>query len=95
MTSPTRDTPRRKKVIIAAAAKLFSERGYEATTLSMISQASGAAVGSLNHYFTDKAGLAAAVYDDAVGSFIAVVEAALRGHGRNIPKAVRLRSPSM
>lgn len=88
MTSPTRDSPGRKKVVIATAAKLFSDHGYEATTLRMISQASRVAVGSLNHYFTDKAGLATAVYEDALGDLVAAAGTGLRGHGRDIRKAI-------
>src|SRR5271165_2421110 len=50
--------------IIATAAKLFAERGYEATTVANVGQESGAAVGSITHLIGDKRALAAAAYNE-------------------------------
>lgn len=75
--------------ILQAAAELFIEHGFERTTLAMIATASGAAVGSITHFFDDKAGLATAVHDAVAERFLATAETALRGHKTDVPAAVR------
>ncbi|KAA5802420.1 TetR/AcrR family transcriptional regulator [Alkalicaulis satelles] len=61
--------------LIAAAGRLFHERGYAATGLSEILAAAGAPKGSLYHHFPDgKAGLAAAALEAATDA----LEASLR-----------------
>lgn len=53
------DTPRK---VLDAALRLFSERGYFATSVQDISRVSGVSVGSLYHHFGDKEGIARSLY---------------------------------
>lgn len=89
MTSSNRGSPIKRARILTAAATLFAEKGVEGTTLAMIAKASGAAVGSITHYFGDKPRLAAAVHDNLVDRLIAVAEAALGGYGTDPSGAIR------
>jgi AcrR family transcriptional regulator len=84
-----RDSRAKKARILEAAAGLFVEHGFEATTFLMVSKNSGAAIGSIMHFFGDKAGLAAHVYDDVVIKLAADARAALGGHGDEVEAAVR------
>lgn len=51
-----------RDAILAAALDLFSERGYEATTIDDVRQQSGASTGSIYHHFGSKEALAAALF---------------------------------
>ncbi|MFN8149670.1 MAG: helix-turn-helix domain-containing protein [Solirubrobacterales bacterium] len=53
--APARDE--RRLQILAAAARLFSERGYSAVSTTEIAEEAGVARGLLNHYFGTKRGL--------------------------------------
>ncbi len=67
-----KDTPKTRGRLIAAAAKLFQEKGYAATGLSEILAASGAPKGSLYHFFPGgKADLAAAAMAAAGAAMVA------------------------
>jgi AcrR family transcriptional regulator len=59
----------RRRVILAAALKLFTRKGFAATSIDDIRQASGASVGSIYHHFGDKAGVAAALYAESLGDY--------------------------
>src|SRR5437870_8357416 len=84
-----RDSRAKKARILEAAGGLFVEHGFEATTFLMVSKKSGAAIGSIMHFFGDKAGLAAHVYDEVVSKLAADARAALRGHADDVEAAVR------
>ena len=84
-----RDSRATRNRILKAAAALFFERGFDGTTFNKISKASRTAVGSVTHFFVDKGGLAAAVYDDVVGDLVADAKTALGGHGNDVEVAVR------
>jgi len=84
-----RDSRATRKRILKAAAALFFEHGFDGTTFIKISKASRTAVGSVTHFFVDKSGLAAAVYDDVVGDLVADAKTALRGQGTDVAVAVR------
>jgi AcrR family transcriptional regulator len=45
---------RRRDEVVATAAKLFAERGYQATSMSDLTQATGLAAGGLYHYIDSK-----------------------------------------
>jgi TetR/AcrR family transcriptional regulator, cholesterol catabolism regulator len=45
---------RRQHEVVAAAAKLFAERGYQATSMSDLTRATGLAAGGLYHYIDSK-----------------------------------------
>jgi AcrR family transcriptional regulator len=55
--SGPRKADQRRATLIEAAAKLFVEKGYEATTMDEIAAAANFAKGTLYHYFANKAEL--------------------------------------
>lgn len=54
---------------IAAAKRLFSERGYDAVSTAEIRQAAGMSNGSLFHHFKNKEGIAVAVFITLVRTY--------------------------
>jgi AcrR family transcriptional regulator len=52
---------RRLAGFLDAAAELFVERGYEATTMTAIAERSGSSIGALYNYFPDKPAVALAL----------------------------------
>ena len=62
-------TETRRSEILAAALSCFVEFGFEATTIEMIRERSGASVGSLYHHFGDKSGVAAALAVDGIARY--------------------------
>jgi AcrR family transcriptional regulator len=84
-----RDNRAKRERILKAAADLFIEHGFEGTTFIKVSAASGAAVGSITHFFGDKGELGACVYDGVVDDLAADAKTALRGHGNNVEAAIR------
>ena len=55
--SRQKQTEEVKRHVVAAALKLFLEKGYAQTTLREISAAAGVSYGSLYHHFEDKDGI--------------------------------------
>lgn len=49
--------------VIAAAERLFSERGFSSVSLREIARAAGVNVGSVTYHFRDKTGLLEAIYE--------------------------------
>ena len=49
---------RRLASFLDAAAELFAEVGYEATTMTAIAERSGSSIGALYNYFPDKQAVA-------------------------------------
>jgi AcrR family transcriptional regulator len=84
-----RDSRAKRKRILDAAAALFAEHGFDGTTFIKVSEVSGAAIGSITHFFGDKGELGACVYDDVVGALAADAKTALGGHGNNVEAAIR------
>jgi TetR/AcrR family transcriptional repressor of lmrAB and yxaGH operons len=72
--------PKHRDAIVDAAVRLFRQKGYAATGLADIVEASGAPKGSLYHYFP--------------GGKAAIGEAAVREAGRRILETVRELSAS-
>ena len=60
---------KRRKQIIAAASKLFFEKGFDQTTMREISRASGLTMGSLYDYVMSKDDILVLVYKDVVERF--------------------------
>lgn len=82
MIPQTAELPGRRGVLDAAAS-LFVERGYAATTLREIAAAAGIKAGSIYHHFDSKEQLFDAVLDDGIAVMIdafAATETALREH---------------
>ena len=55
---------RRRREVIAAAARLFAERGYQATSISELTAATGLAAGGLYHYIESKDQLLISICDE-------------------------------
>ena len=54
----------RRREVVASAAKLFAERGYDATSISELTEATGLAAGGLYHYIEGKDDLLIAICDE-------------------------------
>jgi len=72
-----RSSVRRRQVLDAALIS-FAEKGIAATAIEDICARSGASVGSVYHLFGSKAGVAAALYLDALADFQASVRRRLK-----------------
>jgi AcrR family transcriptional regulator len=68
-------SPDTRKIIADAAISLFMQNGYDGTSISDIRKASGATTGSIYHFFTNKAGLAIAIWQDAIRGWQSCFEA--------------------
>jgi AcrR family transcriptional regulator len=69
VTPPTRPAlreryERRRRDVIATAARLFAERGYQATSMSELTEATGLAAGGLYHYIESKDQLLISICDE-------------------------------
>jgi TetR/AcrR family transcriptional regulator, cholesterol catabolism regulator len=60
---------KRRKQIIAAASKLFFEKGFDQTTMREISRVSGLTMGSLYDYVRSKDDILVLVYKDVIERF--------------------------
>lgn len=69
MTAVQSKSRGRKRQIIDAALRCFSEHGVSATTIDMIREASSTSVGSLYHHFGNKEAIAAAVFIEGMRDF--------------------------
>lgn len=58
-----------RQAILDAALELFSSRGFSATTIEDVREASGASTGSIYHHFGSKEGLAAALFLEGLSGF--------------------------
>jgi TetR/AcrR family transcriptional regulator len=61
----SRDSGRSREALLAAAERLFAERGFEATSLTDIGAAAGLSRGTPSYFFGSKAGLYRAVLERA------------------------------
>jgi AcrR family transcriptional regulator len=77
-------------VILAAATRIFTTRGYLGATTNHIATKAGVSIGSLYQYFPDKAALAAALeqqhLDEAAPALLATAQ---RLRGTSVPAWVR------
>jgi AcrR family transcriptional regulator len=79
----------RRSEVVATAAKLFAERGYDSTSISELTNATGLAAGGLYHYIEGKDELLIAICDELLEPLLgqareivateALPEAQLRG----------------
>ena len=79
-----RDVAAKRTRVLEAAATLFAANGFEQTTLAMVAAKSGAAVGSVIHFFADKSGLAVAVRERVMERLAAVIDQALTTGGSDV-----------
>ncbi len=74
-TSPEAEGPRddRRKQILKAAVKIFAEKGYHGCRISDVADEAGVAYGLVYHYYGNKDGLLASVFDTNWGVFAKAV----------------------
>lgn len=65
---------------LAAALDLFDAQGVDATTIEQVRDAAGISIGSLYHHFGSREGLVAALYDDLLARYRAVIAADFARH---------------
>jgi AcrR family transcriptional regulator len=58
--------PRRRAELLAAATRLFGERGYRGATTNDLAAATGLSLGTVYSYFEDKRGCLLAAYDQVI-----------------------------
>lgn len=68
MTATTKSAQRRR-TILDAALRVFTERGYDEATVDDVRRLSGASVGSIYHHFGSKEQIAGALYADGLADF--------------------------
>jgi TetR/AcrR family fatty acid metabolism transcriptional regulator len=68
--------PERREQILAAAVRVFAERGYEATRISDIATEAGVAYGLVYHYFGSRDAILDAVFRDTWGRMLAAFASA-------------------
>jgi len=70
-----------RRQLVAAATRLFAERGYEATSVETVLEEAGVSRGALYHHFEDKRALFEAVLETVEEDLAAVVMAAAEKSG--------------
>lgn len=60
----------KRELIMNAALALFVERGFDGTTVPMISEKAGVGAGTIYRYFENKEALVNSLYQKYVGSFL-------------------------
>lgn len=66
--------------VLASALRLFSEKGYFATSVHDIREAAGVSIGAIYHHFGNKEALAKSLYDGLLGRMDSEIAAILAGH---------------
>jgi len=64
----------KRKQILAAASRVFAEKGYEGCRVSDIASEAGIAYGLIYHYFDNKADILNSIFDGAWGVTTKVIE---------------------
>src|SRR6202035_2262707 len=72
------DAERNRQRILAAAARVFTERGLDAT-LDEVARAAGVGVGTVYRRFPDKEALVAALFRERIDNLVTVAENACAG----------------
>lgn len=70
---------KRRKELVAIAAQLFCNQGYESTTVRMLADAMGIKSGSLFHHFKDKQEILVAVIESGMRHALQITTQALEG----------------
>lgn len=68
--------PDRREQILAAALRVFADRGYEATRISDIAAEAGVAYGLVYHYFGSRDAILDAVFHETWGGMLAAIAVA-------------------
>jgi TetR/AcrR family transcriptional regulator, cholesterol catabolism regulator len=78
----------RRSEVVATAAKLFAERGYDGTSMSELTAATGLAAGGLYHYIEGKDDLLIAICDELLEPLL---ERARKIVAEDVPPVEQLR----
>ena len=78
----------RRREVVATAARLFAERGYDGTSMSELTEATGLAAGGLYHYIEGKDDLLIAICDELLEPML---ERAREIAAEDIPPVEQLR----
>jgi TetR/AcrR family fatty acid metabolism transcriptional regulator len=78
-TTPQKDDKR--KQILKAAVRVFAEKGYHGARISDVAEAAGVAYGLVYHYYGNKDGLLASVFDTNWGVFAKAVNDVAEAQG--------------
>lgn len=78
----------RRREVVATAAELFAERGYDGTSMSELTEATGLAAGGLYHYIEGKDDLLIAICDELLEPLL---ERAREIVAKDVPPVDRLR----
>ncbi len=65
---------------MSTALRLFTERGYFATSIHDIRRSADISTGSIYHHFDSKESIARAIYDDLLSSMTTIVKEAATAH---------------
>jgi AcrR family transcriptional regulator len=76
--------------LIAAARKLFGQRGFDGTSVRAITKAAGANLGSVTYHFGSKRALYAAVLEEGLRPISARVRAAATSGGTALERMLRV-----
>jgi TetR/AcrR family fatty acid metabolism transcriptional regulator len=80
----------KRERIIAAAARLFGEKGYHDTTTAQIAESAGVAAGTIYIYFSSKEELLVAVFEEFLGRHMDTLRQAIAGVASPKEKLKRL-----
>ena len=78
----------RRREVVATAARLFAERGYDSTSMSELTKATGLAAGGLYHYIEGKDDLLIAICDELLEPML---ERAREIVAKDVPPIAQLR----
>lgn len=85
-----REKPGRREELLQAALDLFSENGFEGTSIRDIAKTLGVSVSVVYHYFQNKEGLWSAILEYSIKALPGKLEAALAGGGHALERFRRL-----
>ncbi len=77
----TEDKLQRRRTILESAKKLFFEKGYQNTTIEMITESAGLSTGTFYLYFKSKHEIYATLYADGIDIFYRMAEEAISWPG--------------
>jgi AcrR family transcriptional regulator len=69
---------RKRAAILAAASRLFADKGYANTPTSEIAREAGVAEGTLYHHFGSKEGIFLTIFDETADGYLDGAEALIR-----------------
>jgi TetR/AcrR family transcriptional regulator, cholesterol catabolism regulator len=82
--------PVRRAEVVAVAARLFGERGYDSTSISEICEAADIGKGALYHYINSKEELLAAIFESYLVPTLAEVKQAVAIPGTALERLERM-----